>query len=371
MPIKGLTQVRRLPRLGKIKMGIKVKTTLGVEYPQKTDYFVVPPEVADVYGDRPKALDIIIPVEDEDKWAPQYYKLYSKTQGLVCRGDGCSASRLVDTTTGDRARHTTIEAKRKDWLCEGHKCLDYRTGDGCKEVMSLQFILYKVPGMGIWQINTSSINSIININSCADYIRAMFGKISWIPLQLTVEPKAVQNPESGKRQTVYVLNLRNNMTLLGMVESTKKFQAQLPISSCLSLPPADDVPIENEELAIDGDEPSQQETAEIETLQVHQEPGDHEPETESDIFFDKLESDSPPASKVDVQRVISTINSLRQKGNKTVTQHALATRFADIYHIEEPLEGMSMKQALSLLSPEQAADFCNWLNQEDRKTPLG
>jgi hypothetical protein len=161
------------------------------------------------------------------------------------------------------------------------------------------------------------------------------------------------------------------MTLLGMVESTKKFQAQLPISSCLSLPPADDVPIENEELAIDGDEPSQQETAEIETLQVHQEPGDHEPETESDIFFDKLESDSPPASKVDVQRVISTINSLRQKGNKTVTQHALATRFADIYHIEEPLEGMSMKQALSLLSPEQAADFCNWLNQEDRKTPLG
>jgi len=60
MPIKGLTQVRRLPRLGKIKMGIKVKTTLGVEYPQKTDYFVVPPEVADVYGDRPKALDIII-----------------------------------------------------------------------------------------------------------------------------------------------------------------------------------------------------------------------------------------------------------------------------------------------------------------------
>jgi len=35
MPIKGLTQVRRLPRLGKIKMGIKVKTTLGVEYPQR------------------------------------------------------------------------------------------------------------------------------------------------------------------------------------------------------------------------------------------------------------------------------------------------------------------------------------------------
>ena len=259
MPIKGLTRVRRLPRLGKIKMGIKVKSALGVEHPQKTDHFVVPTEVADVYGDKPKALDIIIPVEDEAKWAPQYYKLYLKNQGLVCRGDGCNASRLVDTATGDRARHTTTEAKRIDWLCEGRKCPDYQAKDGCKEVMSLQFMLYKVPGMGIWQIDTSSINSIININSYAEYIRAMFGKISWIPLQLTIEPKTVQNPENGKRQTVYVLNLRNNMTLLEMVESTRKFQAQLPTSSFLVLPPADDAPLDTEELAKDGDEPGQQE----------------------------------------------------------------------------------------------------------------
>ena len=125
--------------------------------------------------------------------------------------------------------------------------------------MSLQFMLYKVPGMGIWQIDTSSINSIININSYAEYIRAMFGKISWIPLQLTIESKAVQNPENGKRQTVYVLNLRNNMTLLEMVESTRKFQAQLPTSSFLVLPPADDAPVDTEELAKDGDEPGQQE----------------------------------------------------------------------------------------------------------------
>ena len=83
MPIEGLSQVRRLPRLGKIRMGIKVKNAAGIEHPQKTDYFVVPPEVAKVYGDKPKSLDIIIPVEDDDKWAAQYYKLYSMTQGCV------------------------------------------------------------------------------------------------------------------------------------------------------------------------------------------------------------------------------------------------------------------------------------------------
>ena len=259
MPIQGLTQVRRLPRLGKIKMGVKVKAKTkdgrDIEIPQKSDHFVVPPEVEKIYGKEPKVLDILIPVEDEEKWAPQYYKLYSRTQGLVCKGDGCNASRLIDTATGDRAHRTTTEVIRKDWECAGRKCADYLAKDACKEVMSLMFILYKVPGMGIWQIDTSSVNSIININSCADYIRAVFGKVSWIPLQLTIEPKEVQNPESGKRQTVYVLNIRNNLVLLDMVEATKKFQAQLPDNTRLMLPAADDTAVEAEELVEDGQEP--------------------------------------------------------------------------------------------------------------------
>ena len=121
--------------------------------------------------------------------------------------------------------------------------------------MSLMFMLYKVPGMGIWQIDTGSINSIININSCADYIRAMFGKVSWIPLQLTIEPKEVQNPETGKRQTVYVLNVRNNLALLEMVETTKKFQAQLPDNTRLMLPVADEDEVDPDELPEDGQEP--------------------------------------------------------------------------------------------------------------------
>lgn len=36
MPIEGLSKVIRIPRLGKIKLGIKKINANGVEYPEKT-----------------------------------------------------------------------------------------------------------------------------------------------------------------------------------------------------------------------------------------------------------------------------------------------------------------------------------------------
>jgi hypothetical protein len=56
MPIQGLTQVRRLTRLRKIRMGIKVKSKSNpnMEIPQKSDHFVVPPEVEKVMDRSPK-----------------------------------------------------------------------------------------------------------------------------------------------------------------------------------------------------------------------------------------------------------------------------------------------------------------------------
>jgi hypothetical protein len=362
-PIQGLTSVRRLPRLGKIRMGIKVKSDKGIEHPQKTDHFVVTSEVAKIYGDKPKVLDIVIPVEDEEKWAPQYYKLYSRTQGLVCKGDGVVASRLIDTATGDRAHRDTEQAVRREWDCQGRKCPDYMAKDACKEVMSLQFILYKVPGMGIWQIDTSSVNSIININSCADYIRAMFGKVSWIPLQLTIEPKEVQNPESGKRQTVYVLNLRNNLTLLEMVETTKQFQSQLPLNTRLMLPQADDTEIDANELAEDGQEPEMELPPETQQEQSEALP------SESELMFDQLQSATKPEIKVDADWVKSTIFNLRQNGCTEVTGNKLSERWKNKYHVKEGLEGLSVKQSLLLLLSTDAEDFCKWLQELEDKYP--
>jgi len=146
MPIKGLTEQRRLPRLGKIRLGYKKKNKNGVEYPVATDYFVCPPEVKDLYGEKPKRLDVIIPVEDDELWASQYYRQYSRSRGLICKGDGETCRRMIDTNTGAIAdRNTKTVIWEEGLACAGRDCPDYQ-GKACQEVMNLQFLLPKIPG---------------------------------------------------------------------------------------------------------------------------------------------------------------------------------------------------------------------------------
>jgi hypothetical protein len=235
MPIQGLTGKHRLPRLGKIHLGIKKKNAKGVEYPSAVDYFVCPPEVQEIFGEKPKELRILIPVEDEDRWAGQYYRCYSRTRGLICKGDGINATRMVDSETGAIADSNSKKIVMKDMQCQGRDCPEYNKQ--CHEVMNLQFLLPEVAGLGIWQIDTGSINSIRNINSASELIKRIYGRISMIPLILTVEPHSIQDPDTGKKRDVYVLNLRTNQTLLELMETANskrlmsgENEAELPVA---------------------------------------------------------------------------------------------------------------------------------------------
>jgi hypothetical protein len=234
MPIKDLSETVRLPRLGKIHLGYKHPEK---GYPVKTDYFVLPKDHSDykklveIYGEKPKELRILIPVEDEEQWASQYYKAYSLSHGLVCKGDGETAMRMIDTKTGALPDRTTSTVLMKDMSCAGRDCPEYKAKK-CSEVMNLRFILPEVPGLGVWQIDTGSINSILNVNSCAKIIKKAFGRISLIPLILALEPIEVNNPESGKKQTVYVMNLRSTVTMAQLAdaarEQAKTFMLEAP-----------------------------------------------------------------------------------------------------------------------------------------------
>ena len=231
-PIKGLSEKRRLPRLGKIHLGTRHPEK---GYPMKTDYFVCPPEVQKVFGDKPKELKILIPVEDDEKWCSQYYRCYSKTRGLICKGDGEVAIRMVDTQTGAMADRDSKAIAMKEMACQGRECPDYKVK--CKEVMNLQFLLPEVPGIGIWQIDTSSINSIRNINSTAELLKGIYGHICMLPLLLTLEPIEVNNPDDGKKQTVYTLNIRTNANLLEMSQQAGQYKK---LVAGISMPVSDD-----------------------------------------------------------------------------------------------------------------------------------
>lgn len=225
--IENISNVIRIPRLGKIRLGIKATSAkTGAEYPKAVDYFVVPDEVKEVYGEKPKSLDIMFPVEDLEQFAPQFLRAYSQTQGLVCIGDGIKARRKLDTETDAMASSKTIEWAWREMPCDAQECPEY-SAKKCRRVLNLLFLLPKVSGLGAWQIDSSSYNSIININSMAKMLKGILGRCSMIPLTLVLRPQDV-SPSGMKTKTVYVLDIKQDIKLADLAQ-----MAQLPPSKML------------------------------------------------------------------------------------------------------------------------------------------
>ena len=233
MPISGISDIRRLPRLGKIRLGVKAVSQKGNEYPRAVDYFVVNEDEStpaasaaafhQVYGDKPRCLDIMFPVADRDIFFPQWYKAYGSGTGKVCQGDGVRATR-VNTETGEM-----IEID-----CDPDECPLYANKQ-CRRVASLQCLLPKVPGLGVWQLDSTSFHTIVNVNSALDFITAVAGRAHMIPLQLIVRPQEV-SPD-GKKKVVYVLDLRmdqvrlSDVARLGQIPTDRVFLLDKPDDS--------------------------------------------------------------------------------------------------------------------------------------------
>lgn len=222
MPIEGLENVIRLPRLGKIRLGIKVEGQGSNSYPKAVDYFVCPPEIIEVYGEKPREIDVLFPFNDPDLFAPQYYKRYSYSQGLTCKGDGRHCRMKVDVNTGTFANHLTEEwvttgripapgeaPKEGEQLydCAGEECTEYES-KRCRKVMNLQVILPRVPGLGVWQIDTSSFNSMVNFNSMLRMLQGIFGRVAMIPLTMCVSWEERQ-PNGKTKKHVPIIGFRN------------------------------------------------------------------------------------------------------------------------------------------------------------------
>ena len=215
MPINGLTNKRRLPRAGVIRLGIKkVHEKTKKEYPEEVDYFVCPELVQKIYGSEPKSLVVMFPVENEEVFFQQFYRRYGNGI-LLCKGDGVEAH-AWDFDKGG--------LKKIDCPC---KLLE---GGDCKAVGNLQFLLPEVEeAAGVWQVNTSSKNSIIDLNSGIDFIRAVAGRIAMIPLLLKREEISTLRVEDKelKRGRHYTMKLSlegtslKKLQLMGKIKPTE------------------------------------------------------------------------------------------------------------------------------------------------------
>lgn len=231
------SQNRRIPRLGRIRLGLKVKKVRqdgsSVEFPKETSWFVVPPEVEAVYGPNPTSLDIMLPSDNEEVIFPQSLAWFGRSKGLRCKGDGETAERLNEQTG--------------QWEPRSCPCEHYRTKENpkgeCTEQGILMFILPKVSVGGVYQLRTGSYNSVVDVNSGLDYIRSLIGRISMIPLKL--RRVARETHADGKKQTHYTLSLTLDATVEGVNQlrsDTSRIlsHAQLQIEGPVEENPASD-----------------------------------------------------------------------------------------------------------------------------------
>ncbi len=226
--IKGLTEQTRLPRLGIIRLGLKIEKA-GKTFPTETDYFVVPPEVTEVYGRTPKELDILIPLNDRRLIFPQSYRFYGSGKGLKCQGDGETACFIDDKE----------EIKQRQCPCVQWK------NEKCKQVGTLFFLLPKVSIAGVYQLSTSSVTSIIDINSGLKYTLALVGRFAFIPMKLKRVKTIIHY--QGKAGTHYTLQLAPDVSIqqvtdlradnTRMIEFSSKYEVPVPEDQEVDTPP--------------------------------------------------------------------------------------------------------------------------------------
>lgn len=238
MPIRGITEATRIARAGKIRMGVRKPNSSGTgDHPKSVDHFVCPPLVLEYLardkvrycdgacGEEPGPIElpIMFPVDDVERIASQSYRAY-KRAGLVCRGDGYTArGRLVPAAEGiTRDQHPkSVDAWAADggWydfrcLGEGYDgepaCPLFAVPNGCRKMMILQFLLLDVPGLDVWQLDTGSVNSMLNINSTINTLTAIRGGVAGVPMMLRAEPYEVN--VKGKRTQITALRLSYDVT---------------------------------------------------------------------------------------------------------------------------------------------------------------
>ncbi|HRR41344.1 MAG TPA: hypothetical protein P5244_08945 [Syntrophales bacterium] len=189
--IKGLSDRRRLPRLGIIRLGLKARSAKsGREYPVEVPYFICPPEVQKIYGEQPTELDVMLPTNNIDEIFPCAYKYYGSSKGLKCQGDGEKAWRVNETTN---------EMEQVECPCQ------FLEEGKCKQTGMLMVMLPKVSVGGIYQVRTSSYNSIVDINSGLDYVSALVGRFALVPLKL--RRVKTETHHDDKKQSHYTLQI--------------------------------------------------------------------------------------------------------------------------------------------------------------------
>lgn len=262
MPIRELTERPNIPRLGKIRLGVKDPQR---GFPKNVKHFVVPEEVAKALGtDEPTELHIVFLTDDMDRNASQYYRAYNATSGLICRGDGYSADALLDgdvlsknggELTVDAWAHgatsgrekATSKFVRQQINCagggyDGQPPCPMFAAKKCAIRNFMQFAIRDVPGLGVYQMDTGSVINTRNINGTLEMTRLMLGGVAGVPMVL--RRTELEVAPDGKKKKVWGVTLEadTQYSLANLIEMRRGplAAALLPEGAAALLPPVDE-----------------------------------------------------------------------------------------------------------------------------------
>jgi len=157
-------------------------------FPLTTGYFIIPPEVAKAYGERPTELNIIPAYpEKERSFYTSFRKVGLKGQ-ITCKGDGSIARRIDET------------GKEVSVKCEGEYCEDFKNSK-CKYYGSLVFFIPEVDILNAYRFVTHSKITITNILSTLERM-SINDRILQVPC--TLKMKEVN---TGGSKRFYVVEL--------------------------------------------------------------------------------------------------------------------------------------------------------------------
>lgn len=246
MPIVGLeTSPSRLRRIGHIRLGDKtLSERTGFEHPRALDHFTLDPvdpdflpELNGLYGEQPRRLPVVFPSDDLEVTFSCYYRLYRSQERLICKGTGEKAVRATeDSPFLDEKVECVGPAECEFSLAHGPKPKPGKEQKpGCRRTAFIQVILPNCPRFGVWQINTGSRNGILNLLSAFKQLRGATGRIAFLPpVWLVIEPRQFLNPETGKPQNNYIMDVEIPMSLVQLQEAahaTRAIGASVPLPS--------------------------------------------------------------------------------------------------------------------------------------------
>lgn len=202
-----LPEEGRIPRVGKIRLGVKKIAQSGKEYPSATDYFVVNEDGATsrpaaegfhaVYGDEPREIEIVLPAPRVDDVLEGAYRSYG-TGGLLKRKCAGPGSECV-------TRGPDGEWIASPCMCEKEGLDPDDKSKHCQRRWTFTIMLMDVPGVGVWQVETGSPMAAEGLAQSLRLIEQFRGHLQGAKATLRVVPRTVA--PQGKPKTVHIIEL--------------------------------------------------------------------------------------------------------------------------------------------------------------------